>query len=309
MSEIRENIGVDCWRNVPTECNPADIATRRNQKVKFNEVLWFKGAPFLRQDEKGWPMCETIGDISENVDEKEVIVATNLTQGVCHFINIERFSTLGKLVRVTSWVKRFIRNLQARVGLCEVIDGDLLVEEMEEATLAWCKYEQSVMVNEKHFEKQKLNLNLFYDDKRLYRSSPRINTKNIQFLQKQPILVRSDSYFTKLLIWKCHEDVHHCGVESALNKLRQTYWIIKGRQTVKKVLSKCIICKIVQGKTSLAPSTAKLLEYRLYFEYPFENVGLDYAGPLFTRYISERVEKHSNLIYSYLHVLLHGILI
>ena len=52
---------------------------------------------------------------------------------------------------------------------------------------------------------------------------------------------------------------------------------------MKKVLSECIICKIVQGKTLLPPSTAKLPEYRLYFEYHFENVGLDYAGPLFTR--------------------------
>ena len=61
------------------ECNPADIATRCNKKVKFNKTLWLKGAFFLTQDEKGWPRCETIGDISGNVDEEEVIVATNLT--------------------------------------------------------------------------------------------------------------------------------------------------------------------------------------------------------------------------------------
>ena len=47
-----------------------------------------------------------------------------------HFINIERISTFGKLVRVTCWVKSFIRNLQARGGLCEGIFGDLLVEQM-----------------------------------------------------------------------------------------------------------------------------------------------------------------------------------
>ena len=47
--------------------------------MKFNETLSFKGASFLTQDQKGWPRCETIGDISENVDEEEVIVATNLT--------------------------------------------------------------------------------------------------------------------------------------------------------------------------------------------------------------------------------------
>ena len=75
----------------------------------------------------------------------------------------------------------------------------------------------------RNITKKKLNLNLFCDDKGLYRSSPRINTKKLQVLQNQPILVCSDSYFTKLLIWKSHKDVHHCGVESTLNKLRQTY--------------------------------------------------------------------------------------
>ena len=112
--------------------------------------------------------------------------------------------------------------MKACVGLCGGIYGDLLVEKMREATLEWCKYEQSFMVNEKHFEKQKLNLNLFCDDKGQYRWNTRTNTKKLQFLKKQPILVRSDSYFIKLLIWKCHEDVHHCEVDSTLNKLRQT---------------------------------------------------------------------------------------
>ena len=113
---------------------------------------------------------------------------------------------------------------------------------------------------------------------------------------------------TVILQIYCHEDVHHCGVESTLNKLKQSYCIIKGRQTVKKVLSKCIICKIVQGKTLLPPSTAKLPENRLYFEYPFKNVGLDYADPLFTGDIfGKSTETFKS--YSYLHVLLHGILI
>ena len=54
LSEIQENIGVDCWRYIPTECNPADIAKRCNEKVKFNEVLWFKWASFLTQDGNKW---------------------------------------------------------------------------------------------------------------------------------------------------------------------------------------------------------------------------------------------------------------
>ena len=34
VSQIRENVGVDCWRYVPTNCNYADVATRNNKKLK-----------------------------------------------------------------------------------------------------------------------------------------------------------------------------------------------------------------------------------------------------------------------------------
>ena len=37
--------------------------------------------------------------------------------------------------------------------------------------LDWCKYEQSFVVKEKNFEKQKLALSLFCDEKGCYRSN------------------------------------------------------------------------------------------------------------------------------------------
>ena len=111
--------------------------------------------------------------------------------------------------------------MQVLGGFSEGIYGDLLEKEMEERTLASFKYEQSFMMNEKHFEKEKLNHNLFCDDNELYRSCTRINTKKLQFLQKKPILVCIDSYFTKLLIWNCHEDEHHCRLESIIRLLKE----------------------------------------------------------------------------------------
>ena len=49
------------------------------------------------------------------------------------------------------------------------------------------------------------------------------------------------------------------------------------------------------------PSNVKPPEYRLYFQYPFKNVGLDYAGPFFTRYIfgkSRETFKYYILIFT-----------
>ena len=50
-----------------------------------------------------------------------------------------------------------------------------------------------------------------------------------------------------------------------------------------------IICKIVQGNTATSPKeTLKLPEFRVSCNHPFENVGTDYAGPL---YLKENVNN------------------
>ena len=39
LTEISENIGVDCWRFVPTDYNLEDITTSCHKKMEFNEVF------------------------------------------------------------------------------------------------------------------------------------------------------------------------------------------------------------------------------------------------------------------------------
>ena len=146
-----------------------------------------------------------------------------------------------------------------------------------------CKYEQCFIVKDKHSEKQNLALNLFCDEKELYRLSTTVNPGKLKCCQEYPILLCSNGYFTVLVILQYHGDVHHCRLENTLNRACCDYWVIKGSQTLKKIVSKYVICKVIQGKTLLPPSIAKLPDYRVYFEFPLENVGLDYAGPLYTR--------------------------
>ena len=78
-------------------------------------------------------------------------------------------------------MKRFVQNLKARVGRGKCLEEDLTVAELNEAKLDWCKYEQIFIVKEKHFEKQKLALNLFYDEKGLYRSNTRVNPGKLKY--------------------------------------------------------------------------------------------------------------------------------
>ena len=84
-----------------------------------------------------------------------------------------------------------------------------------------------------------------------------------------------------MVIINSHQHVCHSGVNSTLNKIRSTYWIVKGRQTVKKTLQGCYIFKYVQGKTLLPPETPCLPKFLVTCNHCFENVGIDYAGPIY----------------------------
>ena len=57
----------------------------------------------------------------------------------------------------------------------------------------------------------------------------------------------------------------------------------KGRQTIKKVLKKCVTCKRWQGAAYSKPKTAALPEFIAKEAAPFSRVGIDFAGPLFVK--------------------------
>ena len=75
---------------------------------------------------------------------------------------------------------------------------------------------------------------------------------------KFPILLRSQSHFTMLVILKMHKRTYHSGVGITLSNIHELYWIVKERQIVKIVLRKCVLCKFIQGQTITPLETAHL---------------------------------------------------
>ena len=112
-----------------------------------------------------WPRSELnsnyvdVLDLNQQVGEVLIAPAfssVSVEGNLCCVIDCERYSSLEKVLKVTCFVKRFVRNLKAKVGRAKCLEEDLTVAELNEAKLDWCKYEQSFIVKEKHFEKQKL---------------------------------------------------------------------------------------------------------------------------------------------------------
>ena len=107
-------------------------------------------------------------------------------------------------------------------------------------------YDQNVIISKENFSKVKNSLNLFYDENNFLRVKTRISSvETFSYDKTYPILLNKDSYVTKLIILNAHESVcHNVCVKSYSFKV-----LVEGRQTVKKILKKCFICKYVNGKT------------------------------------------------------------
>jgi hypothetical protein len=75
----------------------------------------------------------------------------------------------------------------------------------------------------------------------------------------------------------------HNGIGDTLTELRARFWVTRGRQTVRKVVGKCSVCKKIQGLSYKAPQPPPLPEYRVSDEFAFTQVGVDFAGPLHVR--------------------------
>ena len=78
-----------------------------------------------------------------------------------------------------------------------------------------------------------------------------------------------------------HEKVFRSGINSTLNFLRNKYWLIRGRQSIKSLLKNCVTCKYINRKTVIPPETPSLPKFRADYSYPYQNIDLDYVGPIY----------------------------
>ena len=202
-----------------------------------------------------WPSRDFISLSSEEmtreaVSEGTVMGVNSKPGGIGEAIDCTKFSSLDKLLRVTGYIK-------SRIDKSEIILNDeLSTDEINASRIIWLKYEQRFLVAESKFDKLKYSLKLFCDKDSIWRLKTRLNQViTFSYSNKFPILLRSQSHFTMLVVLKIHERTYHSGVGETLRNILELYWIVKGRQTVEKVLRKWVLCKFIQGQIITPPGT------------------------------------------------------
>ena len=122
---------------------------------------------------------------------------------------------------------------------------------------------------------------MFVDNEGLWRCKGRLSEADITEFAMYPILLDANHHITALIVKSCHEKVLHGGIKDTLAELRSRFWIVRGRQVVKKLLFHCEICRRFDSRPFQPPPPPSLPGFRVQEAQPFAYTGVDFAGPLY----------------------------
>ena len=302
VGEIQSDSDAKQWRHVPTDQNPADVATRDISLADLaKNHLWWKGPEWLTQDKSFWPV--EFASLKSNDDVKKEFKKLFSDHT---FVYSADGSVVSKLE-----INKHLNPLNFSVG--SLYDGfNKLLHRVFATLLAYSKWRKlkftrssllrrsleilvtqaqtedpvlQTTINEVHNEEQLSQLKSyspFISETGVLRSNSRLaRIEHLSYDIRFPIILSTRSYLTKLLVLSYHQKYgHSVSIENVKHKLREGFIILGLTQFLQKLTKTCMFCKKLKNKP-LTQRMADLPAYR--FSMPlraFSKVGIDFAGPL-----------------------------
>lgn len=280
VTEIKQTTKSEQWNHVPGSHNPADLPSRGCSTRQLLETRWWEGPDWLRQTENYWPEHEVHYD--EDLIIKEKLKGTTRSMLAINDKSTDEmfkyFSKYEKNVRMIAWIRRFSNNCKSRN---DKITGPLSVEEMEVAEVSVLKIIQKnafpVLTDPKL-----LSLRPFQAPDGLIRLKTKISNRPDYPDFRNPILLPKNHPIVERLIMGMHTKHCHAGTQSLLAIMREKFWILGGRKTIRSITARCMKCKRQDAK-SFQTSAPPLPVERVRDAAAFEVTGVDLAGPLYLK--------------------------
>ena len=286
VSIIKEFTNVNQWRYVPTAVNPADDISRAKQTDR-----WVSGPTFLYDSMDLWPTEPTIELVAEGDPEIKREVRVTKTNNANSFLNkiVIRYSCWSRLCKTVAVLCKFIEFISCKDR--SLFMGNILVNDISNAAKIIIKCVQ---------------LETFPDDYNKLVTGCQINTRS-NLAKLSPMMVENvirlggrlisgdpnesslmilpyKHYVTDLIIYYYHDKVGHMGSNVVLSEIREKFWVIKGHAAVRRIISKCIICRKNRGKV-VGQKMADLPIDRTKSDVaPFYVTGIDCFGPFYIKH-------------------------
>jgi len=280
------------WGYCQTVDNAADLLTRGITSTQLqSSTLWSYGPSWLASQSK-WPTWSPAAVLHVQTDDEVESTPTDLPvdskPGLDQIMDIARYSTLTKLHRVTAYVLRFITNAKRASPR---LSGHLTAAELNQAQILCIKSVQQASFGKEIANLQsnssrlplirQLRLHLNKDG--IICCGGRIHNAPVSHQTKFPYLLPQKHRLTELIVRYIHEQHFHCGTNSTVTYLQQSYWLPAARRCVRSILRRCVICNKLSGNHYKAPNPPPLPKHRLQMMSPFSVTGIDFTGALYIR--------------------------
>ena len=211
VGQILELLPSTAWRNIPTDSNPADCASRGILPNNYCNTN-YGGTEWLLAEPSVWPIFPKI--IKHQLDEPEVAV---------HFIAakdldlLDRYSDLTKLKRVLSWIFRFYNNCKKKTS--RVLSHSLSVEEIKLTLNVLILISQSNYFFSEISDLRKgkdispnsslVSLRPFLDSEGVLRVGGRLHKSFLSYFQKHPVILHHKDPLSHLILKDLHTRLLH----------------------------------------------------------------------------------------------------
>lgn len=294
VSTIQQRIPISSWKHVPTAENPADCASRGLDTTSLKSFkLWWHGPNWLKENSNKWPNLISIaGPEHDELEIRTTSLLSTLHQSEnSTLVSIfDKFSSIGKLVRVTAYCKRFILRCASKSKkTLSIVAQTLSAKELRESLNSLIKMSQHYSFHQEIEQIMKLRnvsarsklacLNPFLDENNILRVGGRLQHTNMPFDEMHPVILHNKCKLTTLIIRMHHLESLHGGPQLVLGLLRRKYWVINARSAVRMLIYKCITCHRYKA-SSASQLMGSLPEPRVHISRAFTHTGIDYAGPI-----------------------------
>lgn len=318
-SRVRE-IGVltslKNWHHCPGNENPADIVSRGVWCMSRVTTGFWIGPPWLETMDKFSELCvamdrriapKTIRDVGSEEAENVAACVVADGQGANFPGNPGPCGSWTRLIRVVMWMHRFVT--KCRRGRSAKPD-ESTVDGMELTIFTSVEKEEAENCVLKQIQQEAFpaEIEAIRDGQEFERSSPlnqygcRLDGGGLVVTSSRAgengscdrkIVLPSDCMAVRLLVVETHRRLGHQGVAAVLNRLRQKYWIIRGRSLVKAVVKSCAVCRQFRSVAYRQVPTL-LPSFRVEPAKPFRTSGVDLFGPM---YVAEKGKEMRMPVY------------
>ncbi|XP_046585211.1 uncharacterized protein LOC124292203 [Haliotis rubra] len=279
IQKIRRISMPDQWIYIPSDMNPADVATRPVSMTNFGENKWLKGVPHFLDRTGKMQLQEDQSEFEEVV----TAVATKVHVGQSlRSERFERFSDWKSLVRAISFLKMFIATRKPdsfKLTPTDVFrNAEIFI--IQEVQMEHFRTEIDCVRSGSRIPSNStiLSLNPYLNEDGLLCVGGRLRYSQIDVKQKTPVIIPK-GHVAVLLVRHYHAEVRHQGRHFTEGAVRAAgYWVLGGKRLISSTIHKCVKCRKMR-KRPATQLMADLPSDRLTPSPPFTFTGVDTFGP------------------------------